>query len=60
MHFPYPLKRTVHAFPALRPGRVLLKLAPLLASPLPSISSATCKQVLFENFPGTMGLSDFP
>ena len=29
MHFPYPLKRTVHAFPALRPGRVLLKLAPL-------------------------------
>ena len=29
MHFPFPLKRTLHAFPALRPRRVLLKLAPL-------------------------------
>ena len=29
MHFPYPLKRTEHASPALCPGCVLLKLAPL-------------------------------
>jgi len=45
--------------PAQCPGRVLLAVFPL-ARPLPSTASAPDRSGLFDDFAGTMGLSDFP
>ena len=55
----YPLQRAERVFPARCPGRVLWGRFPL-ARPLPSIPSVAGCPALFGDFPGTVGLSDFP
>jgi len=55
----YQRQLTGRVHPALSPERVLLAQVPL-GQTLPSISSAAAVLALFGDFPGTMGLSDFP